>query len=139
LIIGIKGGFAPPLPSAIYTFIRPSDKTDLHIESAIREDGTPHLQNAAPKSINSEDKHTTSLIDELYGILKTLPTESPPGSEEIYGLDTGIAWSSNDLEWFNGGPEGCGDGTSVVQPTQEEKDKFKRAVDIVHELVKKDN
>ena len=39
---------------------------------------------------------------------------------------------------MNGGPEGCGGGTSEVQPTPEEKAKFKRAVDIVHEIVGKD-
>jgi len=134
---GITGGFAPPTPSAIHTFIRPLNQTDLNISSSIRPDGTPGLQEAVPKSISSEDKDTASLVDELYDILKTLPTEAPPGSEDIYGLDTGIAWASNDLEWMNGGPAGCGGGTSFVQATPEEKAKFKRAVDIVHELVDK--
>ena len=84
------------------------------------------------------DKHTVSLVEELYGILKTIPTESPRGSQDIYGLDTSIAWFSDDLEWMNGSPQGCDGGISEVQPTEEEKAKFKRAVDIVHELVKKD-
>jgi len=98
----------------------------------------PHLQDALPKKISSKDEHTASLVEELHGILKTIPVESPPGSEDIYGLDTSIAWGSEDLEWINGGPAGCGGGTSFVQPTEKEKAKFKRAVDIVHELVKKD-
>ncbi|KAG6835244.1 hypothetical protein H0H93_003580, partial [Arthromyces matolae] len=63
-----------------------------------------------------------------------LPTEFPPGSEDIYGLDTSIAWGSEDLEWVNGGPQGCGGGPSEVQATDEQKAKFKRAVDIVQEL-----
>jgi len=134
---GIAGGFAPPTPSAIYTFIRPLNKNNLYITSSIRPDGTPALQEAVPKSISSED-HTASLVDELYNILKTLPTESPPGSEDIYGLDTSLFWFNKDLEWMNGGPEGCGGGTSDVQATAEEKAKFKRAVDIVHEIVEKD-
>jgi len=136
---GITGGFAPPTPDAIHTITQPLNKAYLNITSAIRTDGgTPGLQDAVPKSISSEDKHTASLVDELHGILKAIPTEIPPGTEDIYGLDTSIAWFSEDLKWFNGGPQGCGGGISTVQPTQEDKTKFKRAVDIVHELVQKD-
>lgn len=69
--------------------------------------------------------------------MRSIPTEQPPGSEDIYGLDTSIMWGSDDLEWMNGGPQGCGGGSSFVQATEEEKAKFKRAVEIVKELVKK--
>jgi len=138
-VIGISGGFAPPTPSAIYTITQPLNADALTISSFVRPDGTPGIQSkATPKSISSQDKHTASLIDELYGILKTIPTEDPPGSEDIYGLDTGIAWGSDDLEWMNGGPQGCSGGTSMVQATQKDKIKFKRAVEIVQELVQKD-
>ena len=76
-------------------------------------------------------------MDELYEILKTLPMEKPAGSEDIYGLDTSIAWGSDDMMWINGGPSGCGGGVSEVQATDEEKAKFKRAVDIAQSLVDK--
>lgn len=39
--------------------------------------------------------------------------------------------------WMNGGPQGCGGGSSEVQATDEEKSKFRRAVEIVNELIKK--
>ena len=107
--------------------------------SAIRPDGTPSLQDFAPKFLSSTDDHTGQLLDELHGILKTIPTEFPPGSEDIYGLDTSIAWGSDDLQWMNGGPQGCSGGESKVKPSDEDKAKFKRAVDIVHELVAKGN
>ena len=138
VLIGITGGFVAPDPNAIYTITKPLNNNKLNITSAIRTDGIPGLQDTLPKSISSEDEHTTALVEELHGILKTIPTESPPGSEDIYGLDTSIAWGSDDLEWVNGGPQGCGGGTSTVHPTPEEKAKFKRAVEIVHELIKKD-
>jgi len=76
-------------------------------------------------------------MEELYNILKTLPVERPVGSEDIYGLDTSIAWGSEDLMWINGGPQGCGGGVSEVQPTDEEKAKFKRAVELAQSLVDK--
>lgn len=41
------------------------------------------------------------------------------------------------IQWMNGGPEGCGHGTSEAQASEEDKRKFKRAVEIVHTLVKK--
>jgi hypothetical protein len=87
--------------------------------------------------LTSDDHH--DLVQELHGILKQIPTESPPGSQDIYGLDTGIFWGSSDLQWANGGPQGCGGGTSATQPTEDDKAKFKRAVAIVQELVGKAN
>ncbi|KAF4612779.1 hypothetical protein D9613_011768 [Agrocybe pediades] len=138
---GITGGFAPPTPDFIYTLTRPltqepPTQDSLLITSAVRPAGTPSLQDAVPKRLSLTDE-TTSLVDELHSILKSLPTEQPPGSEDIYGLDTSIAWGSDDLMWVNGGPQGCSGGTSSVKATDEEKAKFKRAVDIVEELVAK--
>lgn len=103
--------------------------------SAIRPDGTPSLQDAVPKSLSKFAPGVDGLLGELYTILKSLPTESPPGSEDIYRLNTSIAFGCEDFRWMNGGPSGCGGGTSKVQATEEEKAKFKRAVDIVHKLV----
>jgi len=85
--------------------------------------------------LSIDNTETASLVDELHTILKSLPTESPPGSEDIYGLDTSIAWGSDDLQWMNGGPQGCGGGQSEVQATSDDKKKFKRAVEIVNKLV----
>ena len=82
-------------------------------------------------------KEREDLVDELHNILKTLPTEKPPGSQDIYGMDTSISWGSQDLEWHNGGPAGTTGGISTVQATDEEKVKFKRAVEIVKELATK--
>jgi len=146
---GITGGFAPPTPDAIYTVtLSTQNPTSLFIQSAVRPAGTPSLQSSlnpktlalsAPVSssaISASSANTAGdLVDELHGILKELPTEQPPGSEDIYGLDTSIAWGSDDLEWYNGGPQGCGGGHSAVQATDEQKAKFKRAVEIVTTLV----
>lgn len=106
----------------------------LQVTTALRPHGTPSLQDALPTEV-TVDETNRKLVDELYNILKSIPTESPPGSEDIYGLDTSIAFGSEDLQWMNGGPSGCGGGTSEVQASQEDKAKFRRAVDIVKELV----
>jgi hypothetical protein len=121
----------------VYTLSLADGQPHLSITSATRAHGTPSLSEAAPKTLAAGDSHTTALVDELHGILREIPTESPPGSQDIYGLDTSILWGSNDLEWCNGGPAGCGGGESEVQATPEQKAKFKRAVEIVHELVGK--
>ena len=78
---------------------------------------------------------SAALVDELHSILKSIPTESPPGSEDIYGMNTSIAWGSEDLMWMNGGPSGCVAGTSEVQATHEDKVKFMRAVEIINILL----
>jgi hypothetical protein len=136
LFTGIAGGFAPPTPSAIHTVTAAQTKPHLVINSAIRPDGNPSLQDAVSKSL-TKDVETSNLVDELHGILRSIPTEFPPGSEDIYGMDTSIAWGSDDLEWINGGPQGCGGGKSQTKPNDEEKVKFKRAVEIVTVLVGK--
>lgn len=102
----------------------------------MRPEGTPSLQDAAPKKL-AHDQSSKDLVDELHSILKSLPVESPPGSQDIYGLDTSIAFGSEDLMWINGGPQGCGGGESEVQATEEDKVKFRRAVEIVNQLVGK--
>lgn len=60
--------------------------------------------------------------------------QNEPGSDDYYGLDTSIAFGSDDLKWMNVGPEGCGSSGSDVKASDEEKAKFKRAVDIVNHL-----
>jgi hypothetical protein len=132
---GIVGGFAPPTPDAIFTITKAATNPNLLVAAAVRPEGTPSLQEATTKSLNAEETETDTLVNELHTILKDLPTEDPPGSEDIYGLDTSIAWGSDDLEWCNGGPQGCGGGQSSVKATEEQKKQFKRAVEIVDKLV----
>ncbi|KAJ7054212.1 hypothetical protein C8F01DRAFT_1259957 [Mycena amicta] len=127
---GITGGFAPPAPMAIFTMTQADGAPTLAITTSERTPGTRVLGDAVPKSVTPD----TALVEELHAILKSLPTESPPGSEDIYGLNTSIVWGSEDLEWCNGGPAGCGRGTSEVQASDEDKDKFRRAVEIVEQL-----
>ncbi|KAI0699666.1 hypothetical protein BC835DRAFT_1267404 [Cytidiella melzeri] len=136
---GITGGFAPPTPSAILTVTGTPNKSDLHITAAHRADGTPTLQDALPKSLSKSQSGVDESIGELYTILRSLPTEEPAGSEDIYGLDTSIAFGSDDFMWQNGGPQGCGGGQSTVKASPEQKAKFKRAVEIVNQLVEQAN
>jgi len=145
---GIVGGFAPPTPDAVHTLdldvgeVGTTSTADNHpvlkVTSAVRPDGTPELQGALPKTLpvpaeSAEEK----AIHELRDLLKGLPTEQPPGSEDIYGMNSSIAWMSKDLEWCNGGPQGCNGSDSFVKANEENKAKFKRAVTIVNDLVTK--
>lgn len=135
---GIVGGFAPPIPDAIYSLSKSSDQPHLLVTAAVRPDGTPEVQEAAPKQLD-HGEDISKLVEELVTILKDLPTEQPPGSQDIYGLNTSIVFGSDELQWVNGGPEGCSGGTSTVQPTEEQKEQFKRAVEIVEQIVSKSN
>lgn len=108
--------------------------SEVTVASLVREPGRPDLENLPQRTISST--RTDDLVNELETILKAIPTEVPPGSEDIYGLDTGIAWYSTVFEWNNGGPQGCGGGVSEVQATDGQKEKFKRAVEIIEEIVK---
>lgn len=134
-LLGITQGFAPATPDAIYTITRPKDQSTLSVSCAERNPGAPSLDEFAPKALPHSAVET--LIDELHSILKKLPMESPPGSEDIYGLGISIAWGSDDLMWCNSGPEGCGGGVSQVKASEEQKLEFKRAVEIIEQIVNK--
>ncbi|KAF7364363.1 hypothetical protein MSAN_01096700 [Mycena sanguinolenta] len=70
--------------------------------------GTPSLADAVRKWIPAPavDSHFKALASKLLTILKVLPMEDPRGSENIHGMDTSTAWSSEDLERCNGGARG---------------------------------
>ncbi|KAF4465080.1 hypothetical protein FALBO_8083 [Fusarium albosuccineum] len=126
---GITGGFAPPTPSLILIISADGSDTLKILEQRPGDTDKPE------KTVATADYE--GLIDELRGILKELPTEQPPGSEDIYGLDTGIAWAGNDDDgwvWTNGGPQGCVGGESFVQASADQKAQFARAADIVYEI-----
>lgn len=123
-------GEAPP-PNLSIMFIREGD-SDLTIRIAIREDGAAEPEERDPKTVAIADHEAA--IDELHSILKRLPTEQPSGIQDIYGLDTGIQWMSADLEWYNRGPGDNGDGQSSLMPTEEQREDFKRAIQVIKEI-----
>ena len=127
---GITGGFAPPDPKAVKSVSYTAETKTLQITSS-----TSPSSNLAPVVVKKDDSVDKS-IEELQSILKSIPTEEPKGSEDIYGLDTSIMWGSDDLVWENTGAQGCG-GISTVKATAEHKAKFKRALEIAEALVAK--
>jgi len=127
---GISGGFAPPDPAAVKSkaVTYAADTGNLQITSS-------SSGSLAPANVQ-KDGAADALIEELQSILKSIPTEHPPGSEDIYGLNTSIMWGSDEFVWRNSGQEGCG-GYSSVQATDEHKAKFRRALEIADALVAK--
>jgi len=49
----------------------------------VRPDGTPSLGDEERKALSATDTGATILVGELHDILKSIPTEQPPGSEDI--------------------------------------------------------
>ncbi|KAH7409181.1 hypothetical protein BKA64DRAFT_389473 [Cadophora sp. MPI-SDFR-AT-0126] len=133
LQVGITGGFAPPSPSAIHTITRSPSSPTMSITSQQRLPGSHDLQPLPTKTIPVQNY--VEQIDQIYNVLKELPVDDPPGSEDIYGLDTGVTWSGNGLQWSNGGPEGCGSDFSNVQVGREETERFQEVVKLILEIV----
>ncbi|KAE8149579.1 hypothetical protein BDV25DRAFT_125065 [Aspergillus avenaceus] len=131
---GIRGGLKPPTPSLIRTITKDPSESEIRIAGAIHKEGTPDLQQLPERSLSASSQEVQDLIAELHDSLTALPTEDPSGSEDIYGLDISIAWHSADIQWRNGAPEGCIGGQSDVQPSDEQRSTFKRAVEIVEKL-----
>ena len=123
---GITGGFAPPEPEAVKSVTYAPGTKTLQITSS--------SSNPTQKSAE-KDSSVDVLVEELESILRTIPTGGPEGGD-IYGLNTSIMWGSDNLEWYNGFSQGCG-GFNSVQPTDGEKAKFKRALEIANTLVAK--
>ena len=129
-LLGITGGFAPPDPAAVNSvaITYAAGTNNLQITSSSSSD-------LAPVKVE-KDGSVDVLVEELQSILKSIPTEDPPGSQDIYGLNTSIMWGSDEFVWRNAGPQGCG-GYSSVQATEEQKTKFKRALEIANALAAK--
>lgn len=135
---GIIGGFVPPNPSAVHDLTLESTSTPhILLLSQFPSDPAPQQAELKPKNIPISDD-TTSLIKELEGILRKLPTEKVP-TADIYGRNIGIFWQGPDeFMWTNSAPEGCGgSGSGTVVVTKENKDAFNRAVEITEALVKR--
>jgi hypothetical protein len=124
---GITGGFAPPEPKAVKSVAYTAKTNTLQITSSASGLAQTEVQ---------KDHTVDALVKELQSILKSIPSGDPQSGEDIYGLDTSIAWGSDELEWRNVNSGGCG-GTGSVQVTDEHKKKFKRALAIADELVAK--
>ncbi|KAI8341002.1 hypothetical protein EDC96DRAFT_522830 [Choanephora cucurbitarum] len=127
---GIVGGFAGPTVKQMIQIqgdhtgaliqqhtLKPESKTDFSVQSG-----------------GLATEQVSGILDEIKKQLQELPTEQPPGSEDIYGQDISLGFMSDDFQWINGGPEGCSNGTSEVQPTPEQKEKFKELVELVKGL-----
>ena len=91
----------------------------------------PTIQSTA--SVSNIGK-VDGLVAELEKILKVLPTDDSPVARDIYGLDIGLMYGSDNIQWANTVSGGCGGGDSEVTPTEEEKKQFMRAVAIVEEI-----
>lgn len=135
---GIVGGFVPPTISAIHDITLDTPDTP-HILLLSTFPSDPAAQQLGPKQKNiAKSEDTTSLVKELEGILRTLPTEKEPSSD-IYERDIGIFWQGPDgFEWVNSAPQGCGSsgpGRGLV--TEDHKKAFNRAVEITEVLVKR--
>ncbi|KAH7882885.1 hypothetical protein F5I97DRAFT_1930507 [Phlebopus sp. FC_14] len=125
---GITGGFAPPTPTAIHALTRDAESPSFTVTSKIRPLGTPTLQDAGSKSL-SVDNYAT-LLEELQGILSTVPPQYP-GVRDLYGLDTSIILDTQASVTATAVPYGSYAAANVELPTEEQKGKFKRAVDII--------
>jgi hypothetical protein len=73
-------------------------------------------------------------VVELEEILQDIP-QSDERSADMYGLDIGIVFGSDQVQWRNGASEGCDAASAEDAPSEAQKDKFKRAVEISEELV----
>jgi hypothetical protein len=119
---GIVGGFALPTLNATHSTTKESSSDDLVISSALRGEHQSGLESQPEQQKSAAE--VSGLVDELHAILMDLPTEQPPGSEDIYGLDVAIALGSDNFMWWNGEQSGCGGGESLVQATEREKASF---------------
>lgn len=124
----------PPKPSAIHEIKYAAD-TGVTIDSHVRPEGSRDLHGPTTKKVgNDKATKVDALVSELEGILQTIP-QSDESSADIYALDIGIFFGNDDVQWRNGAAEGCDAGTPENAPSEAQKEKFKRAVEISEELV----
>jgi len=130
---GIQGGIVRPNPSAIHE-IKCAADTGVTIDTHVRPEGSRNLDPPTKKKVpDAQGSEVDTLVEELEQILKDIP-QSDESSADIYGLDIGILFGSDDIQWRNGAFEGCDAGAPENAPTEEQKESFRRAVKITEEL-----
>ena len=131
---GIQGGFAPPKPSAIHE-IKCAADTGVTIDTHVRPEGSRDLHPPTTKKVaDAQGSKVDALVGELEGILKKIP-QSDESSADMYGLDIGIFFGSDAVQWRNGASEGCDAAPAENAPSDAQQKQFKRAVEISEELV----
>ncbi|RCH99413.1 hypothetical protein CU097_010172 [Rhizopus azygosporus] len=121
---GIRGGFVGP--TTRYAVQIQGDKSGATVTQSTLKPDSRTDYNTMAGGASFED--LANLVQTLKDQLSKLPTEQPPGSEDIYDLDTSIIFACDDFEWCNGG---CAQGQSSVQATEEQKEKFKELVELL--------
>jgi hypothetical protein len=108
----------------ITTLTKSGDESQVRVEIWRCEASSSQLESQPEKLLDASDVNVQNVVEEVHAILKSLPTEDPTGSEDIYQPDTSICWGSEDLYWFNGSAQGCGGGISDVQAKPEQRATF---------------
>ncbi|KAK9722600.1 hypothetical protein K7432_002589 [Basidiobolus ranarum] len=115
---GISGGF---LPAQVRKVIK-IDTNEGDIEETQLID-----QEYVTKSGKLPSQVLLALTEKVEK-LRHLPTEFPPFTSDIYGLDTSIIVEADDFQWGNGAPEGCSYTEPRVTVTSEHKNEFQDTV-----------
>ncbi|KIM23179.1 hypothetical protein M408DRAFT_332477 [Serendipita vermifera MAFF 305830] len=136
---GITGGFAPATPTSVQqiTSSLSGSAATIQLQTTTRAKDQAKLPDApTAESVLPSSSHNKvdELVTELEEIFKKLPREDPPGSKDIYGMDVGIVFGSDAVQWQNGGPAGCGEGFSQTDATDADKKEFTRALEIIDKL-----
>ena len=124
LVRGVVGGIVPArvrFTAGLY-----EDRASCAVVVADFEEGgpAPLRGTVAPRSV------LDTLLESLDRVgAWELPVELPPGSEDLYGMNTSL-WLSDSLRrWHNGAPSGCVHGRSEVRPTDAQRTAFAAVVE----------
>jgi len=127
---GIVGGFVPAHVRLQVIIVPQGDKHTIVVKKhADRRAKPTYLAGTLTK------EQYADLFAELdkQGLWK-LPTEQPPGSQDVYRRDTSISARQGAKSWRNGGPAGCVHGQSKVKPTKKQIEQFTAIVVAIKKL-----
>jgi len=125
---GIVGGFVPPHQRLQVVLVeRPGGGGDVAVKQSPARNAAATYKTGR---LSAEDLSALTAQLKKLGLLH-LPTELPPGCQDIYRLDTSLAVELDGRFWRNGGPAGCVHGQSKVQPTDAQRKTFAAAVKAV--------
>ncbi|KAJ3115267.1 hypothetical protein HK098_007005 [Nowakowskiella sp. JEL0407] len=125
LAAGVTGGFREPEPSLQVALVIKKDKS-VKLTSHVKVNKNYVSTQSVPDFSSLE---VSAFASDVISIFKNLPTESPPGSSDIYGFDISINIDSPDLRWENRPNSGCVASESSVKPSESQKQQFKAVAD----------
>jgi hypothetical protein len=132
LVEGVVGGFMPAVPRK--QILIEIEGGQVHIEKHVKSNAANAVDGYVQTKSTVEAQQVQATVDHCISTLKSLPLESPAGSQDVYKQDVSIFVETDGFTWANVPNQGCDIQESSVQPSSAQIEHFKQIIQKITQL-----